>query len=251
VTSVATLWRYPIKSHGRETLNRVTLTAGQTMPWDRHWAVTHEKTKFDTTNPEWVMCRNFMIGALTPSLAGIWAQLDEDAGTITLRHSKLGEISFRPDDAGDATRFLNWVEPLTQAVSTKPVAVVSAGARGMTDTDYPSVSIMTKASHAAVSARLGGALETERWRGNIWLDGPAPWEEFEWIGRDIRIGSAVLHVSAPVERCKHTMVNPVTGLRDADTLDVLNTTFGHQNFGVYARVIEGGDIALGDKAEVL
>ena len=82
--TVASLWRHPIKSHGREALDRVTLIAGQTMPWDRHWAVTHEKTKFDAANPEWVMCRNFMIGALTPLLAGLWASLDEDAGLMTL-----------------------------------------------------------------------------------------------------------------------------------------------------------------------
>lgn len=251
MTTVAALWRHPIKSHGREALETVTLTKGQTMPWDRHWAVTHEKTKFSAANPQWVMCRNFMIGALVPTLAGIWARLDEDAMVLHVRHAALDDLSFAPNDPMGVTRFLNWVEPLTRAVSMQPTALCAVPDRGMTDTNYPSISIMTNASHAAVSARLGGKLEKERWRGNIWLDGPAPWEEFEWIGRDLRIGQAVLRVREPIERCNHTKSNPVTGVRDADTLGILNDVFGHQNFGIYAEVIKDGQIAIGDTYEVM
>lgn len=61
MTSVTHLFRYPIKAHGREALEKVSLITGQSMPWDRHWAVAHEATKFDPNAPEWVMCRNFTI----------------------------------------------------------------------------------------------------------------------------------------------------------------------------------------------
>ena len=248
---VANLWRHPIKSHGREALERVALTAGETFPWDRHWAVTHEQTKFSAADPQWVGCRNFMIGTLVPALAGIWARFDEASGEMTLRHIARGEITFRPDDPADVTRFLDWVAPLSADSALTPTALVSAGPRGMTDTDYPSITVMTHASHAAVSARLGGALEVERWRGNIWLDGVAPWEEMEWTGRHLRIGSAILAVREPAQRCKHTMANPRTGQRDAETLAALSDRFGHQDFGIYCEVVESGDIALGDTAEVI
>ena len=36
------------------------------------------------------------------------------------------------------------------------------------------------------------------------------------------------------------------GERAADTLQGLAQGFGHQDFGVYARVIEGGQVAVGD-----
>ena len=94
MSTVAALWRHPIKSHGREALTEVTLTEGQTMPWDRHWAVQHEASKFNADDPRWVMCRNFMIGVATPGLAGIWAELDEATATITLRHDALGSHTF-------------------------------------------------------------------------------------------------------------------------------------------------------------
>lgn len=245
---VSALWRHPIKSHGRESIDSIDLIAGQTMPWDRTWAVTHEATQPSATDGGWVSCHNFMIGTRTPGLAGLWAELDTENRRVTLRHASLGELSFHPDDSADQIRFLDWIVPLCPANRSRPTGIVSAGSRGMTDSDYPSLSIMTTASHRAVAAPLGGVLEPERWRGNIWLDGTAPWEEFDWIGHEVRIGDAVLRVEEPIRRCAHTTANPHTGARDADTLGTLERNFGHQDFGVYARVIEGGTVRIGDKA---
>ena len=249
MTKVADLWRYPIKSHGRETLRSVALVAGQAMPWDRYWAVTHDLTKHDGRT--WSSCRNFMIGARTPQLAGIWAAFDEDTASICLRHQDLGEIVFRPDDTAGGVQFMNWAEPITKASSVKPSGIVKSGTRGMTDTDFPSISIMNLASHAAVAAATGADLQVERWRGNIWLDDLPAWEEFSWVGREVVIGEARFAVRDRIERCLHTAANPVTGIRDTDTLGVLNGSFGHQDFGVYAEVITGGRIACGDSVKVL
>jgi uncharacterized protein YcbX len=249
--NVAALWRHPIKSHGREALDDVTLVAGQTMPLDRHWAVAHDKSKFDATAPAWTHCRNFMIGASTPALAGIWAHYDAFSKTMHLRHADLGEISFDPDTPADAARFLAWVTPLCPEGGFQPTAIVKAPEQGMTDTNYPTVSIMTKASHAAVEHTLGHPLEAERWRGNIWLDGAGAWEEMSWTGKTLRIGGAILEVQEPIGRCKHTVANPATGQRDVDTLAALRDGWGHQDFGVYATVKQGGNIALKDKIEVI
>ena len=249
--TVSDLWRYPIKSHGREKIETVTLTAGQTMPWDRHWAVTHDATKFDHDDPRWVMCRNFMIGVATPGLAGIWAQLDESTATITLTHADLGSLTFAPDDPAEVATFLNWVMPLCPADKRTPTGIAKAPNVGMTDSAYPSVSIMTKASHAAVEAQVRGTLQSERWRGNIWLDGTGAWEEFDWTGRKVQIGGATLSIKEPIRRCMATAANPHTGKRDQDLLAALRDGWDHQHFGLYAEVVDGGTIALGDTAKVL
>jgi uncharacterized protein YcbX len=57
MATVTSLWRHPIKSHGREDVASTTLIAGQTMPGDRVWAVAHEASKADGS--EWVPCANF------------------------------------------------------------------------------------------------------------------------------------------------------------------------------------------------
>jgi len=250
-TTVAALWRHPIKSHGREALVAVTLVAGQTLPWDRTWAVAHEGSHIDPAAPVWGRCQNFMIGTRTPGLAGIWARLDEGRATVTLKHDDLGEISVAPDTPADAARLLDWVAPLCPENRSRPAAVIRLKDRGMTDTAYPSVSVINMASHRAVADHLGTALEPERWRCNIWLDGLEPWAEAGWTGRHLRIGAAELTIREPVVRCLHTAANPRTGQRDADTLGALDALRGARHFGLYAEVTTGGRIALGDNAEVL
>jgi uncharacterized protein YcbX len=126
------------------------------------------------------------------------------------------------------------------------VQIVSAG-RGMTDSDFPSISVLSTTSLADLSARMGQDLSPHRFRGNLWLDGAEPWAEFGWIGRTLRIGGAVLKIEERITRCKATTVDPATGVVHGDTLAALDRAFGHQDFGVYAVVIEGGPIAVGDE----
>ncbi len=251
MATVANLWRHPIKSHGREALDSITLSAGQTIPWDRHWAVTHATTKFDPAAPEWVSSRNFMIATLTPGLAGLWAQFDAQTGMLTLRHTDLGRLSFAPDDPADTPRFLAWIAPLCPPDRPQPTAIVRAPGRGMTDTPFPSVSIMNTASHRDFEARAGASVDIERWRGNIWLDGLDPWVERDWIGQNVQIGGAILAVREPVKRCAHTAANPHTGQRDMDPPTMLRQFYGHGDFGVYGEVVQGGAVRLGDMAKVI
>jgi len=251
MATVAAIWRHPIKSHGREPLASVSLFAGKVIPGDRRWAVLHDMAKDSPDNGTWVSCNNFMIGTRTPGLAGLWARVHDGGGTVTLRHQDLGEHTFRPDDPDEAKGFIEWILPLCPENRARPARIVRIGTRGWTDTTFPSVSIMNQASHDAVATEIGRPMERERWRGNFWLDDLPAWEEEGWIGRRIRIGTAVVEVREPIVRCRHTEANPVTGLRDANTLDALQRRWGHKNFGVYAEVLEDGVVTAGDKVEVL
>ena len=47
-------------------------------------------------------------------------------------------------------------------------------------------------------------------------------------------------------RCAATNVDPDTGVRDLTIPNTLMQTFDHMDFGIYAQVIEGGEIASGD-----
>ena len=241
---LARICRHPIKAHGREDLGSVLLSAGACLPWDRHWAVAHEAAKLGDGG--WVPCANFARGAKVPGLMAITSALDEQSGAVTLRHPELGALTFRPDDAADFAAFLSWIAPLVPADRARPARIVSAG-RGMTDSDFPSVSILSLASLADLSARMGQPLSADRWRGNLWLDGAAPWAEWDWIGRTLHIGQAELRIEERITRCRATSANPETGRIDADTPGGLDAAFGHQDFGLYAVVTRGGTISLGDR----
>jgi uncharacterized protein YcbX len=237
--------RHPIKAHGREDIASVLLSAGACLPNDRRWAVAHEAAKL---SPGWNPCNNFHRGAKAPALMAITAKLDGDA--VTLRHPDRPDLTFKPDLADDLALFLNWIAPLSPADRAQPARIVSADC-GMTDSDFPSISILCNASLDALAGKIGQPVSADRFRGNLWLDGSTPFAEFDWIGRDIQIGAAILTIKERITRCRATMVNPTTGLLDVDTLGTLSAAYGHKDFGVYAIVKQGGMIAVSDKAKLL
>jgi hypothetical protein len=53
-----------------------------------------------------------------------------------------------------------------------------------------------------------------------------------------------------IVRCAATAVNPSTAERDLNIPAILQKAFGHAHMGVYAEVIEGGEIARGDSLVV-
>ena len=240
---LAHIFRHPIKAYGREPLASVRLSAGQGLPFDREWAVAHEAARL---NPGWNPCMNFTRGAKAPALMAVTACLDEAKRQVTLSHPDAGNITIAPDSPRDQSRLLAWADQLIPPGRARPAAVVRGGV-AMTDSDFPSVSILSLASLAEIGVRMGMDLSVHRWRGNLWLDGAAPWAEWGWIGQRFRLGDAVLEVVERITRCVATSVDPETGVVQGNTLLALESGYGHQDFGVFARVIEGGMIASGQE----
>lgn len=248
---ITELWRHPIKSHGRELLDEVVLTPGETMPWDREWAVTHEASKVDLETPEWAKCGNFGRVAKAPELAAINTHFDEVASRMTVTHPRRAPLTFDPNETAGAQAFLNWARGLYPDDRAQPTGLYRVPGRGLTDTPFASISINSHASLKALSQRAGTDLSAMRWRGNIWVNGAAAWEEFDWIGKELAIGEVILKVEEPITRCTATKANPATGRADFDTLRLLEEDFGHQEFGVNAVVIKGGRISNGNTVSVL
>ena len=243
MTTLARIFRHPIKSHGRERLERVTLAAGETMPLDRRWAVAHEAAKLEGGG--WAPCANFSRCSKAPGLMAIESEMRGDR--IALRHPDLGEIEIDPDTEGD--RLIEWTRPLIPEGRAASAALVRADEAGWTDSPFPSISIGSLVTHRCIEQRMGRELAIERWRTNLWIEGLAPWEEFDWIRRHVRIGTATFEIVERTDRCMATTANPETGRRDADTLAALGT-WDHQDMGVRAICVEGGEIALGDPVSV-
>jgi hypothetical protein len=124
------------------------------------------------------------------------------------------------------------------------------------------LSIAAGLEAAAVSTRCGiaeelleprcreGPLSPSRFRPNIVLDGLPAWSEFSWIGKHVRIGSITLRVLSRTIRCEATNVDARSGSGRAvlDIPELMNRHFpGHGPYlGVYASVVEGGSLHVGD-----
>lgn len=104
----------------------------------------------------------------------------------------------------------------------------------------------------ADEAGVEGPVDPRRFRMLIGVDGATAHEEDGWIGKRVRVGEAVIVPGGNVGRCRVTTMDPDTGIRDLDTLEVLARYRGEVesseklSFGVWARVERAGRVALGD-----
>ena len=240
------IWRHPIKSIGAEQIESVILEKNTTMSLDRVWALAHEKTKFNLKVPEWAPCTSFIRVSIAPQLMAVKIHIDEEKSLITLSHPEKSDLttSFHSNKFSD--NVVGWVKSLCPENGPKGFKIVKVPNRGMTDTDYSSVSLLSLSSINDLSRKAGSELDMRRFRGNFWISNSEPYEELNWVGKILKIGEAELQVIEPIERCNATKTNPLTGQRDVDTLKILRDNFQHQNCGVYCKVLSKGKVKLGD-----
>lgn len=246
-----TICRYPVKSLTGQSLDDVALTQGHGLPLDRAWALAHGASRFDPANPDWVDKRNFITLLRHARLASLTAAFDEASGVLSLARDG------KPVARGDITTAVG-AGLINQffAAYMKDDAVgaprlVQAPDGGLADHRDPFVSIINRASVADLERVARQPVDPRRFRGNLLIDGAEAWAETGWIGRTLAIGPVRLAVVEPIGRCAATTVNPDTAERDVNVLRVLSDGYGHTDCGVFARVVTGGRIAVGDPIEVL
>lgn len=243
---VALLVRHPVKSAGYEPLEAAELRVGKPFPFDRVWAVAHAAARLSAP-PAWAPKLQFLRGWGSAELMAVSCTSDATTETVTLSHPRRPTESFRPDDPVDAARLIDWLRPLWPGNRPEPARLVRVPGQALTDQDQPLVSINSLSSLADLSQRMARDLSPHRFRGNIWVQGWAPMVELEFIGREITVGTARLRIEKPIKRCRAIGANPETGAQDADMLATLDHSYGHQDFGVFARVIGNGRVALSDE----
>lgn len=245
---LAHIRRHPVKSVGGEGLDRVTLAPARRLPGDREWAVLTDAGERNAETSQaggepdrWLPKSCFVRGVRAPQAQAITGGWQE--GRLALRHPARPDLVIDPETQGD--RLIDWLRPLWPADAPAPTRLVR-GAGIWTDQKWPWISILSVASLADLEHRTGQALGLHRWRGNLWVDGWEPWAERGLIGRIIRIGGTELRVTDHIGRCDATSADTETGDRDIDMLATLERLYGHTDFGVFAEVVTGGAIALGD-----
>lgn len=205
-------------------------------------------------------------GSKLGPLVRIRADHDASADTLRLRFPDGADVEGPAAGDGDPFEVNFWGRPVAARVVEGPwTEHLSrfAGrdlrlARVERSGDGNDVRPITLVSLASVEelARQGNAeepLDPRRFRMTIELDGLQPHEEDTWAGRAVTVGEATLLVGEVVPRCVVTTQDPDTGERDFPTLSVIKryrgvTDEGELPFGVYASVVEPGEVALGDAA---
>jgi uncharacterized protein YcbX len=150
-----------------------------------------------------------------------------------------------------------WSDALSAHVGTPVRLVESADDWGAVDrAGDGTVSLISRATVERIERAAGGGapIDARRFRMLIEIDGTAAHEEDRWLGRPLRIGGAVVMPRGHVGRCMVTKLDPDSGVRDLETLDILASYRGGAGTteplacGIYGSVLEPGTVRVGDPA---
>jgi uncharacterized protein YcbX len=240
------LYRYPVKGLSPEPLPTVTLEAGRTLPADRRYAIENGPSGFDPAQPAWLHKSSYLMLMRNERLAGLQTHYEDESHILTIRRD--GELAAREDletAEGRAAIEAFFAANFTSELKGPP-KVLSGGGHSFSDVARKVVSIINLGSIQAIENMVGLPVHPLRFRANLYVSGWPAWQELELVGQTLAIGNARLKVVKRITRCAAVNVDPETAARDLDIPPTLMRRLGHNECGIYAEVIAGGAIAVGD-----
>ena len=241
------IYRYPIKGLSPQPLARTHLAVGATLPADRLYAIENGPSGFDPAAPAYFPKQRFLMLMRNERLAALRTEYDEASHTLMIywegREAARGDLRDKEGRLAIEAFFRRFMPKELRG----PPKVLFGEGHSFSDVAKKVVSIINLASVAEVESAAGAPVQPLRFRGNVYVSGWPAWHEFSLLGAEIAIGhSARLKVVKRIQRCAATEVDPETGIRDVPVPRALMENFGHADCGIYAAVIAGGDIAVGD-----
>ncbi|MGE0737166.1 MAG: MOSC domain-containing protein [Alphaproteobacteria bacterium] len=240
------IYRYPVKSMSAEALPRVHLSPGKRLPHDRAFALAHAASRFDPMAPAWQPKNDFLNLVRHERLAKLGCKYDDITGMLALLRDGKQVVKGNPADQMGRTLLEQFLAAFLKEESRGRVRVALGPGVAFTDASAPYVSVINLASVRDLERVVRAPVDPLRFRANIYFEGDKAWEEMAWVGREISLGVARARVVEPIGRCAATNVNPATAERDLNLPRALETGFGHCNMGVFAEIVSGGEIAVGD-----
>jgi uncharacterized protein YcbX len=253
--TLQSLYRYPIKGLSPESLGSVSLQAGHGFPRDRVWAITNGGWDFDAATYAPRPKSDFLMLMLHEALAALRSRVSDDGQRLSLRGADERTLDVALDDPADLDRLSDFFAAYLPGKTKGRPCLVRAEAHRFTDvsvvspTLMQSISIINLASVRDLGSRMGRELNPLRFRANVYFDGGQPWEELNWLDREIRLGPLRACVVMRTRRCAATNVNPDTGLRDLGIPQALLKNFRHGDMGVYVQLLEDGTLQCGDTVQ--
>ena len=237
--TVQALWRWPAKSMGGEQVNALRIgpcgAAG-----DRSHAVLHHH------KGEWRPLTAREAPRLLAWSAAYPFNLDAGIDAEKPPYALISDPDHRHTYA--------WGDPRLCAALTddlgRDVRLARDTEGGLQDLPR-SLLVTTAATLAALSRELGTDVDPRRFRTNLHLELDAPpWVEEGWEGMELVFAGGVrLQLLHPCERCAIPTRDPDTQAKWPELLKHLVRRHG-QRFGINARVLNAGRVAVGEVVEL-
>lgn len=250
LASVASIYRYPVKGLSPDPLPAVALDVGQTLPGDRAFAIENGPIGFDPANPRYFPKIRFLMLMRNERLAALRSRYDAATGELSLSRDGAelarGDLRTEPGRTAIEQFFAGYCADELRG----PPKLLAGQGHSFSDVARKVVSIINLGSVTALEAMIGRPVDPLRFRGNLYVQGWPAWHEFDLMDQTLLIGNAKLKVVKRIVRCAATNVDPQTAARDMAIPETLQQNLGHADCGVYAEVIEAGDLAQGDAVQV-
>lgn len=258
---VRQLFCHPVKGLTPNAIDRAEFLADWGMQGDRAFALMFDDLDHPPApNTPWRSKRYFAVQNDWHDLARLQCHYDAANKTLRVELSDQSVLEAHVDRDRAAigewfSNFLRTCQPSIgayhpQATNLELVGETS-GVTGFRDRRAGQVSIIGSATLDALSALLKTPVDPRRFRPNLVVETAQPWEEFDWIGRRLRMGSVELEVSERIERCLNIEVCPDSGQRDLPLLSQLKREFRHTDTGIIARVTQAGTLAIGQSYDII
>src|SRR5262245_1332191 len=243
---IASLYRYPVKGLTPEPLTSTVLTPGQTLLADRRYAIENGPSGFDPAAPAWLSKPHFLMLMRDEWLAGLRTHFDAPTNVLTIHHN--GKVAAQGDlETAEGRAAIENFFTTTFAGQIKGVPkVLSSPGHSFSDVARKVVSIINLSSVRAIENMVDAPVNPLRFRANVYVEGWPAWSEFDLLDRTLAIGEIRLKVVKRIVRCAAVNVDPDTAERDLAIPPALQRRLGHGDCGIYAEVIAGGTIAVGD-----
>ena len=244
---ITSLYRYPVKGLSPERLTKAELTAGRYFPGDRLFAIENGPSGFDPAEPVHQPKIKYLMLMRNEMLARLRTRYDDASGDLVIGlegKEVLRADTATPEGREQISAFFQDFMP--DALRGKPQLLTAPPSYRFTDSRSGFVSIINLASVADLENRIGAVIDPLRFRGNIMVEGLAPWAENDLVGQHLATPSGLrLRVIKRIERCAATNVDPQTAVRDMQIPKALMQAYGHVDCGIYCEVIDGGSLAEG------
>jgi uncharacterized protein len=242
------IYRFPVKGLSSEALDRVTLAPRQTVPGDRLYAIENGPSGFDPAAPKYQPKMRFLMLMRNERLATLRTRFDDQSHTLTVDYDGREQVRGDLRTADGRAAIERFFASFSAGDLRGPPKLLHAPGFSFSDVAAKVVSIINLASVADLENYVGAPIDPLRFRANLYVTGWPAWQELAMVGRRIAIGNGVhAKVIKRIVRCAATNVDPTTGIRDLDIPATLMKTFGHADCGIYAEVVTGGEIAVGDR----
>ena len=248
--------KYPIKGLSGQNLESVFLEQNQVLPGDREFAFARSNVQFNPEEPVYLKKSNFLALVKEEKLARLKTEFNSSTQQLKIKIDGINVLNENLTNEENIRKvecffqnFLNFSKEEKPTLVRGIEEKTSHLKHSFSDLPDKAISILNLKSIQDFEIKLGRQISPLRFRANILINGNQPWEEFNWIGKKVAIGTSVLKIFKRTQRCAATNVNPESAERDINLPNEIKNYYGHFDLGVYAQVIKSGLISINDRLE--